>query len=70
MSMRFVPGCTCGYRSNPDKQHFSAPPSDPKLLERWARAIPRADKLLGKTSKVCDIHFHSSDIRNTKACYQ
>ncbi|KAH8025823.1 hypothetical protein HPB51_012145 [Rhipicephalus microplus] len=31
----FVPGCTSGYKSNPEKRHFFAPPSDPQLLERW-----------------------------------
>lgn len=61
----FVPGCTSGYRSNPEKRHFFAPPSDPELLERWRRAIPRADKLLSKTCKVCDVHFQPADITKT-----
>ncbi|KAH6924567.1 hypothetical protein HPB50_019605 [Hyalomma asiaticum] len=30
----FVPGCTSGYKSNLEKRHFFAPPSDPQLLER------------------------------------
>ncbi|KAH6932517.1 hypothetical protein HPB50_006816 [Hyalomma asiaticum] len=61
----FVPSCTSGYKSNPEKRHFFAPPSDPQLLERWARAIPRADKLLTKTCKVCDVHFMQHDIVKT-----
>ncbi|KAH8041107.1 hypothetical protein HPB51_013767 [Rhipicephalus microplus] len=61
----FVPGCTSGYKSNPEKRHFFAPPSDPQLLERWVRAIPRADKLLSKTCKVCDVHFMQHDIVKT-----
>uniref|UniRef100_L7M5I7 THAP-type domain-containing protein n=1 Tax=Rhipicephalus pulchellus TaxID=72859 RepID=L7M5I7_RHIPC len=61
----FVPGCTSGYKNNPEKRHFFAPPSDPQLLERWVRAIPRADKLLSKTCKVCDVHFMQHDIVKT-----
>lgn len=61
----FVPGCTSGYKSNPEKRHFFAPPSDPQLLGRWVRAIPRADKPLSKTCKVCDVHFVQGDIVKT-----
>ncbi|XP_077485833.1 uncharacterized protein LOC144096855 [Amblyomma americanum] len=58
----FVPGCTSGYRRNTEKRHFFSPPTDPNLLAKWSRAIPRADKVLGKTCKVCDAHFQEGDI--------
>lgn len=61
----FVPGCTSGYKSNPQKRHYFAPPRDPQLLGRWTRAIPRADKVLTKTCKVCDVHFQEADIVKT-----
>lgn len=61
----FVPGCTSGFKSNPQKRHYFAPPRDPQLLGRWTRAIPRADKVLTKTCKVCDVHFQEADIVKT-----
>ncbi|KAH9379297.1 hypothetical protein HPB48_004500 [Haemaphysalis longicornis] len=61
----FAPGCTSGYRKNTQKRHFFAPPSDPELLRKWKRVIPRADKELSKTCKVCDLHFLEEDIAKT-----
>lgn len=61
----YAPGCTSGYKSNTQKRHFFAPPSDPELLSKWKRAIPRADKELSKTCKVCDLHFDEADISKT-----
>ncbi|KAH7952957.1 hypothetical protein HPB49_002981 [Dermacentor silvarum] len=61
----FAPGCTSGYRSNTQKRHFFAPPSDPQLLSKGKRAIPRVDKELSKTSKICDVHFLEADISKT-----
>ncbi|KAH7972043.1 hypothetical protein HPB52_005814 [Rhipicephalus sanguineus] len=49
------------YRKNPKKRHLS-PPSDPLFLQKWERSIPHADKTLGKTCKVCDVHLQESDI--------
>ncbi|KAH6932625.1 hypothetical protein HPB50_008194 [Hyalomma asiaticum] len=56
----FVPGCTSGYRKNPEKRYFSSPPSDPLLLQKWERSIPRADNTLGKTCK-CACHVAAKD---------
>ncbi|KAH9379296.1 hypothetical protein HPB48_006996 [Haemaphysalis longicornis] len=50
----FAPGSTSGYRKNTQKRHFFAPPSDPELLRKWKRVIPRADKELSKTCKCTD----------------
>ncbi|CAN7946337.1 unnamed protein product, partial [Ixodes pacificus] len=47
------------------RRHFFSPPSDRRLLDRWTKAIPRADKVLSKTCRVCDIHFLPSEIVKT-----
>lgn len=53
------------YRKNSEKWHFFVPPSDPQILERWTRRVARADKLLGKTCNVCNIHFHPPPVVKT-----
>lgn len=62
-----VPGCTSGYRNDtsPSVRHFFSAPSDERLRAAWNRAIPRADKDLTTKSRVCSIHFHDQDIRET-----
>ncbi|KAG0433826.1 hypothetical protein HPB47_019556, partial [Ixodes persulcatus] len=58
-----APGCTSGYDSRRRAgRHFFQPPQDPELSKAWEEAIPRAEFHLTATSKVCDLHFKSSDI--------
>lgn len=59
----FVPGCTTGYRGNKTKLSRFQPPKNPEYLEKWQKAIPRADKLLDNSCVVCELHFDSRFIQ-------
>ncbi|KAH6935928.1 hypothetical protein HPB50_011478 [Hyalomma asiaticum] len=60
-----VPGCTSGYRKSETARHFFCAPRDTDQRAAWDHAIPRADKKLSNTSRVCDMHFHEKDILKT-----
>lgn len=60
-----VPGCTSGYRKSETARHFFCAPRDTDQRAAWDHAIPRADKKLSNTSRVCDVHFHEEDILKT-----
>ncbi|XP_042147422.1 uncharacterized protein LOC121836558 [Ixodes scapularis] len=53
----FVPGCDGGYKGCADKVSLFRAPSNREMFEKWARAIPRADKPLEENSAVCEKHF-------------
>lgn len=53
----FVPGCDAGYKSCGVKLSLFRAPKDAATFEKWARAIPRADKVLQENSAVCERHF-------------
>ena len=53
----FVPGCKSGYPSNPEKKSLFRPPKDATKLALWKKRIPRADKELDSTCRVCELHF-------------
>ena len=56
-------GCKSGSKSNTDDScvTFYAFPSDPQLREKWIKANPRKDFVVTKHSRLCSLHFHSSD---------
>lgn len=60
MPMCIVPGCTSGYRSNPEKVHFFAVPTDSLREAEWNKAIRGRD--VKKRDAVCEKHFKSSEI--------
>lgn len=53
----FVRGCNSGQPSCKEKVSLFSAPSDPKLLEAWARAIPRRDRAISSKDAVCRKHF-------------
>jgi len=59
----WAPGCTTGYRSNPDTDRhlFSVP--DNKCQE-WSRRIPRQGQLISK-HYLCDLHFEEQFLKKT-----
>jgi hypothetical protein len=61
----FVPGCKSGYDGCSVKVTMFKPPSETLLLEKWRRAIPRADRLLGDKDRVCELHFGPHLIQRT-----
>ncbi|CAN7999904.1 unnamed protein product [Ixodes hexagonus] len=65
MPMCFAPGCTSGYYKSAEKRHFFRPPANDEQRAAWDRAIPRTDRLLTPTCRLCDLHFDSEDIVKT-----
>jgi len=57
MSKCFVPGCKTGYKSCKDKCSLFKPPSEPDELEKWRKAVPRADRIRSHKDRVCELHF-------------
>ncbi|XP_046394679.1 uncharacterized protein LOC124162252 isoform X2 [Ischnura elegans] len=64
-----VPGCSTGYSSSKRKNKrlgvkngslFKA--KSESQLEKWRKAIPRKDKVLAITDRVCERHFSPDDI--------
>ncbi|KAH8034653.1 hypothetical protein HPB51_000133 [Rhipicephalus microplus] len=53
----FVPGCDAGYKSCGERLSLFRTPAREDEFEKWARAIPRADKPLQEKSAVCERHF-------------
>nr|XP_054933637.1 uncharacterized protein LOC129387908 isoform X1 [Dermacentor andersoni] len=53
----FVPYCRSGYKSCKEKNSLFKPPQDDARLEAWRRAIPRKDRVLQRTDRVCERHF-------------
>ncbi|XP_069673577.1 uncharacterized protein [Periplaneta americana] len=53
----FVPGCRAGYGGKAANKHFFTPPKDKDEFYKWARAIPRRDRPLSRTSSICNSHF-------------
>ncbi|KAK4028552.1 hypothetical protein OUZ56_021557 [Daphnia magna] len=60
----FVPNCNSGFpgSTTTEKVAFFSAPRDSNLLQRWNHAIPRQDKKLQPSSKVCSLHFEENDI--------
>lgn len=57
----FVPGCTTGYaRQQKSKYSMFQPPPD--KINAWQQAIPRADRELSRTDRVCELHFAAHQI--------
>ena len=57
-------GCTSGYKSHTtdDSISFHAFPLNNKdILDKWMRANPRKDFIPTKYSRMCSLHFKSSD---------
>ncbi|KYM95558.1 hypothetical protein ALC62_13798, partial [Cyphomyrmex costatus] len=63
-----VPGCTSGYKSNPEKVHFFRVPKDDVFREKWQNAMLRKTAITCKHS-VCEKHFKNSDIETKKLLY-
>ncbi|XP_023231795.1 uncharacterized protein LOC111631721 [Centruroides sculpturatus] len=59
-----VTGCKGNYPTGPKVQVFSFP-KEAELAEKWKRAIPRDNLIVSKTTKVCEQHFHPSEIVRT-----
>ncbi|KAH7964173.1 hypothetical protein HPB51_027589 [Rhipicephalus microplus] len=65
MGKCFVPFCNTGYKSCKEKFSLFKPPNDEARLEAWRRAIPRKDRVLQRTDRVCEKHFASRFILKT-----
>lgn len=65
MGKCFVPFCKTGYKSCKEKYSLFTPPHDPSRLEAWRRAIPRKDRVLQRTDRVCEKHFAPHFITKT-----
>ncbi|XP_054719278.1 THAP domain-containing protein 1-like [Uloborus diversus] len=63
-----VPRCKGNYPNTPKVQLFSFPKDD-ELKRKWISAINRQDFIPTKYTKVCEQHFHDSDIRKEAECY-
>lgn len=59
-----VPGCKGNYDRGP-KVHVFSFPRDVDRKDKWLRAIPRKDFTPSVHSKVCELHFHTSDFVTT-----
>lgn len=55
-----APGCTSGYKTNPEKVHFFYVPKDENLRQLWKIALKRRD--LKSNLAVCEKHFLQTDI--------
>ncbi|XP_011691554.1 PREDICTED: uncharacterized protein LOC105452281 [Wasmannia auropunctata] len=55
-----APGCTSGYKSNPEKIHFFMVPKDKNIFTLWQNATRRKDIRAGQF--VCEKHFLAEDI--------
>ncbi|XP_049516049.1 THAP domain-containing protein 2-like [Dermacentor silvarum] len=55
-----VPGCRGNYDPGP-KVHVFSFPKDGNRKDQWLRAIPRKDFTPSVNSKVCELHFQTSD---------
>jgi THAP domain len=64
----FVPGCVSGYKTCKVKASMFTPPTDPDLLIKWQRAIPRSDRVLTMKDRVCELHFDSKLIERKYSC--
>ncbi|XP_060862239.1 uncharacterized protein LOC132939199 [Metopolophium dirhodum] len=66
----FVPKCTTGNTQYVKQQKASGlrnkslfkPPKNSELFAKWAKAIPRKDKVLSENSYVCELHFEENDV--------
>ncbi|KAG8180544.1 hypothetical protein JTE90_018164 [Oedothorax gibbosus] len=63
-----VPGCKGNYDNGPVVNLFQFP-KDVNLWKKWEAAIPRSNPKVTNSSKVCELHFHSSDIETTVEIY-
>lgn len=61
----FVPGCDAGYKSCGERLSLFRAPAREDEFEKWARAIPRADKPLQENSAVCERHFDPRYVWNS-----
>ena len=52
-----MPGCKTGYKSCKEKRSLFRAPKDPVELEKWRKAIQRADRILSCKDCVCELHF-------------
>lgn len=60
-----VPACASGYPKNASSsdRHFFYAPFDLSLHSAKNKAVPRADKELTATSRVCDVHFRQDILK-------
>lgn len=60
----FVPGCKTGYKTQLPTEKISTFKAPRDILERgkWAKSIPRGDRVLQENDCVCEKHFHSEDV--------
>ncbi|KAH8042327.1 hypothetical protein HPB51_021938 [Rhipicephalus microplus] len=65
MGKCFVPFCKTGYKSCKEKYSLFTPPNEPSRLEAWRRAIPRKDRVLQRTDRVCEKRFAPHFIMKT-----
>ncbi|KAG8187443.1 hypothetical protein JTE90_009515 [Oedothorax gibbosus] len=63
-----VPGCKGNYDNGPVVKVFQFP-KDENLRKKWEAAIPRSNLKVINSSKVCELHFHASDIQTTVEIY-
>lgn len=56
----FVPGCKTGYKSQNSVEKLSTFKAPRDILERekWAKSIPREDRVLQEMDVVCEKHFY------------
>ncbi|KYN17334.1 hypothetical protein ALC57_10377 [Trachymyrmex cornetzi] len=57
-----APGCTSGYKSNPEKIHFFTVPKDENMITLWQNAIRRKDFVIRAGQFLCEKHFLPEDI--------
>ena len=62
-----APGCRSGYDGPKQGISIHTFPSNPEILQKWLRAIPRGgDWKPGNNSGLCSLHFVDSDYINEK----
>lgn len=60
----FIPGCKTGYRGQCCEEKISTfkVPRDVLEREKWAKNIPRYDRVLQERDCVCEKHFYPEDV--------
>ncbi|XP_012232074.1 uncharacterized protein [Linepithema humile] len=63
-----VPNCNGNYKNGPKVAMFSFPKNE-EIKRKWLRAICRQNFCPTNSSKVCELHFHSHEIKRKTSHY-